>query len=212
MKNEMTKRQKEAIETRRRIVEAADKLMRQNDFAKVTVGDIAKEAGTATGTFYVYFKHKEDVVEELNKTNFLRLAETTNAMTDSGLLERLAFYSREFLAAIERCGVEVCRQWIRNNVAPTRANYLDEDITKYNYDFRAMRSILLKAIEDGLLKKYAPVDELALLVNSQLYGLMLVWCMSGEDVVGSKETDSYVDLFLKPTLQPYLRNNKLKAL
>ena len=67
MEQQMTKRQKSAQETRRRLLVAARKILEKKDFADVTVADIAKEAGVAVGSFYVYFKRKEDIVEVLGR-------------------------------------------------------------------------------------------------------------------------------------------------
>ena len=205
MENRMTNRQKAAQETRRRIVEAARRLMCVRDFAEVSIGDIAKEAGTAAGTFYVYFRHKEDVVEELRNHEFLHLAEKANGMSGTGIVERLSWYCREFLGGIEECGVELCRQWVRNNISPRRMHDAQEDITKYRYDIRAMKSILMQGVADGLLKTDTPVDDLAELINAELYGLVVVWCMSDAAVVGSREIDCYRILFLEQVLAPYLK-------
>jgi hypothetical protein len=86
-----------------------------------------------------------------------------------------------------------------------RMHHTKEEITKYAFDDRAVRSVLRTAVECGLLKADAPVDELALFINSQLYGLMTVWCMSDGAVVGSNETDRFCKLFLESVLKPYLK-------
>ena len=204
MKPEMTNRKKAALETRRRLIVAARKILSKRDFAEVSVADIAKEAGVAVGSFYVYFKRKEDIVEVLGDYDFYRLAEIVNGMTGTGILERLAYYCREFMKGIEEYGLEITRQWIRNNVAPQRMCHHDEDITKYAFDVRTVRSILKEAVAQGLLKVETPVEELAFFINSELYGLMLAWCMSDGTVVGSERTDAFVVHVLSKTLEPYI--------
>ena len=204
MKQEMTNRKKAALETRRRLIVAARKISCKRDFAEVSVADIAKEAGVAVGSFYVYFKRKEDIVEVLGDYDFYRLAEIVNGMTGTGILERLAYYCREFMKGIEEYGMEITRQWIRNNVAPQRMSHHDEDITKYAFDVRALQSILREGVTQGLLKTETPADELALFINSELYGLMLAWCVSDGTVVGSTRTDAFVAHVLSKTLEPYI--------
>ena len=204
MKQEMTNRKKAALETRRRLIVAARKIVCKRDFAEVSVADIAKEAGVAVGSFYVYFKRKEDIVEVLGDYDFYRLAEIVNGMTGTGILERQAYYCREFMKGIEEYGMEITRQWIRNNVAPQRMCHSDEDITKYAFDFRALHSIIGEAVKTGLLKMETPVDELALFINAELYGLMLAWCMSDGAVVGSEKTEARVRNGLARTFEPYI--------
>lgn len=58
-------------------------------------------------------------MEELNRTDFYRLAEIVNSMEDKDILERLRYYCRKFLGDIEETGIEICRQCVRNNISPT---------------------------------------------------------------------------------------------
>lgn len=196
-------RQIRAAETRKRIISAAKKLITENGFENVSIEDIAKEAEVSTGSFYTYFKKKEDIIEELNQANFYRLAEITNEMTDKEFDERLKYYCREFLAEIERVGIEICRQWIRNNIAPVRIVISDKETTKYEHDYLAMRSLIEEGVRRGELTGNVPVDELALFINTQLYGLMVAWCITDASVIGSEKTDILFDTILRPALMPY---------
>ena len=140
-------RQVRAAETRRKIVAAAKKLITEKGFESVAIEDIAKGAGVSTGSFYTYFKKKEDVIEELNQADFFVLAKTVNEIKDKNLNERLKYYFREFLAEIERVGIEICRQWIRNNINPIEMEIEGNMTTKYDHDYRAMKSILDEAVD-----------------------------------------------------------------
>ena len=204
MKQELTNRQKAAMETRKRLLIAARKLLYDKDFSEITVADIAKEAGVAVGSFYVYFKRKEDIVEVLEDYDFYHLAQIVNGMTEKGILDRLAYYCHEFMKGIEDYGLEITRQWIRNNVAPQRMCYSKEDDTKYTFDVRTLQSILQEGVTCGLLKPETPVDDLALFINAELYGLMLAWCMSNGAVVGSERTETLVRQGLAKIFEPYI--------
>ncbi len=196
-------RQARAAETRKRIVAAAKKLITENGFENVSIEDIAKDAEVSTGSFYTYFKKKEDVVEELNQLNFYRLAEITNEMKDKNLYDRLKSYCHEFLAEIERVGIEICRQWVRNNITPVEMEISGKKTTKYNHDYLAMKSILEEGVRRGELSTDTPVDELALYLNAQLYGLMVAWCMTDASVVGSGKTDALCETVMIPALAQY---------
>ena len=196
-------RQARAAETRKRIVAAAKKLITENGFENVSIEEIAKEAEVSTGSFYTYFKKKEDVIEELNQLSFYRLAEITNEMKDKGLDDRLKYYCRQFLAEIERVGIEICRQWIRNNITPFNMEISGKETTKYNHDYLAMKSLLEEGIRRGELAVDTPVDKMAFFINTQLYGLMVAWCMTDASVVGSDRTDAFCEIVMKPALMPY---------
>jgi len=60
----MTKRQKQAQETRRILFETAVTLFREKGFDCVTVEEITTRAGTAKGCFYTYFRTKSDIIIE----------------------------------------------------------------------------------------------------------------------------------------------------
>ena len=196
-------RQARAAETRKRIVAAAKKLITENGFENVSIEEIAKEAEVSTGSFYTYFKKKEDVIEELNQLSFYRLAEITNEMKDKGLDDRLKYYCRQFLAEIERVGIEICRQWIRNNITPVNMEISGKETTKYNHDYLAMKSLLEEGIRRGELTVDTPVDEMAFFINTQLYGLMVAWCMTDASVVGLDRTYEFCEIVMKPALMPY---------
>ena len=196
-------RQVRAAETRKRIISAAKKLITENGFENVSIEDIAKEADVSTGSFYTYFKKKEDVIEELNQADFYRLAEITNEMTDKDFDERLKYYCREFLAEIERVGIEICRQWIRSNIVPVKIVISDKETTKYEHDYIAIRSLIEEGVRRGELTVDVPADDLALFINTQLYGLMIAWCMTDASVIGSEKTDIFYETILRPALVPY---------
>ena len=196
-------RQIRAVETRKRIVAAAKKLIAENGFENVSIEDIAKEAEVSTGSFYTYFKRKEDIVEELNQQDFYRLAETVNEMAELELSDRLKYYCRGFLVEIERVGIEICRQWIRNNITPINMEISEKKTTKYVHDDLAMKSLLEEGIRRGELTADTPVAEMALFLNTQLYGLMVVWCMTDAVLIGSDKIDAFFELVVKQALMPY---------
>lgn len=59
-----TQRVKDKMESRReRIIKAAREIFTEDSFQSMSIKSIAKKAGIATGTFYLYFTNKESLVE-----------------------------------------------------------------------------------------------------------------------------------------------------
>lgn len=198
----LTKRQREALETRDRIIAASRKLISEKGFDNVSMDDIAAEAGVSKGSFYTYFKHKEDIVYELNRHDFFVLSDTVSGM-GSPLMDRMEYYCAQFMSGIERGGIQICRQWIRNNVSPAPIEAIG-NVTKYEYDRGAMARILGDAVGRGELREDTPVDVLAVQITSHLYGIMLTWCMSDAEVLGSRDSADYCKLFLRGALEPFM--------
>jgi len=57
----MSRTVKEPEERRKDILKAALRLFKEKGYEKTVVSDIVKSAGIAQGTFYIYYKSKEDV-------------------------------------------------------------------------------------------------------------------------------------------------------
>lgn len=61
----LTSRQIQAEETHNKIYNVAFNLMTKKGFNKITIEDISKKAGVSVGTFYHYFKSKDDILYEV---------------------------------------------------------------------------------------------------------------------------------------------------
>jgi AcrR family transcriptional regulator len=74
------------------LIEAAKKVFAQKGVVAATVSDITEAAGTAKGTFYLYFPSKEhliDAVAEQMTTEMVDAAEKALSVTGPGPIERL---------------------------------------------------------------------------------------------------------------------------
>jgi AcrR family transcriptional regulator len=76
--NTLSSRQRQALETRKRLLEAGRATFLQYGFQKATISQIIKKARTGYGTAYVYFKNKDELLiilmEEL-MDQFYKVAE-----------------------------------------------------------------------------------------------------------------------------------------
>jgi TetR/AcrR family transcriptional regulator, fatty acid metabolism regulator protein len=64
------------------ILEAAVKTFAQTGYHRTRVADIAREAGVADGTVYIYFKNKEDILISLFQDMMQRFVEDLNSELD----------------------------------------------------------------------------------------------------------------------------------
>ncbi len=88
---------------RDRIVDAAVEIFADKGFRAARVSDIARRAGVADGTIYLYFKNKEDLLlvifEEKMALLLALLQQRLAASTDP--IERIRLYARHHFQAIE---------------------------------------------------------------------------------------------------------------
>ena len=197
----MNKRQKSAVETKRKLISAGLELIKEKGFNAINVEDITKKAGVAKGTFYVYFKRKEDIVMEISRTTFGEIADELEQMENAELFDKLRHYFRRFMEQVEFCGIQICREWIRNVIDP---NNVPEtmDSKKWFYDYEMLESILKNAKE---FKEDTPIELLTHIIISELYGMMLCWCMSDGKFEPLDWTDRFCDVQLTAIFEPYLK-------
>ena len=199
----MNKRQSAAQETKRKLIATAMELLRERGFDAVNVEDITKKAGVAKGTFYTYFKRKEDIIFAISREPY---GEIAGELADAGgaeLTARLARYFRRFMECVESCGINVCRQWIRGVVDPNGVTD-GLDGQKWGYDFDMLRGALERAVERGELKRGAPVELLAHIVLSELYGMMTCWCMSDGAFEPLDWTEDFCRAQIDAVFAPYI--------
>ena len=127
------------------ILEAAEKLFAANGFEKTTVNDILDKVGIAKGTFYYYFKSKEDALDAIilqRIDNGLEHAKHIAANQKLGVKEKL-------LAVIMAQKPENSVQEEFNSVLhePTNALLHQKILIKY---VLCLSPILGNIIEDGV--------------------------------------------------------------
>ncbi|MCB9565999.1 MAG: TetR/AcrR family transcriptional regulator [Myxococcales bacterium] len=89
---------------RRRILEAASELFVAHGYRKASIGDIARRAGIAKGTFYLYFESKIDVLVATIAWEKLRSLAAFSSLFDESLppRERLRRWVSTALVVVAR--------------------------------------------------------------------------------------------------------------
>lgn len=193
----MTMRQEMALKTRENLIEAAKKVISIKGFKEASIQDITEEAGVAKGTFYTYFKTKEEIVEELLKTKFVKY---DDEFLNKTLKDKIEYFNKDLMRQIQSCGVEICRQWIVNNLKPV-------ELDKIGYDSECIRVILKSSLEKGKLKDSTPIEELVGFIINTIYGMMLNWCMTDKKYEPQKHLKTTTEYILN-VIKPYMKGEK----
>ena len=90
-------------ETRSALLRAARRIFAEKGVPGTRVSDIVGEAGVSHGTFYVYFKNKEDILYEVIRPILDEFYEAVGGSWDKGdLRESVEYAIRTFLEAFSR--------------------------------------------------------------------------------------------------------------
>ena len=95
---------------RERILSAAERIFARHGFFAAKVSDVAKEAGVADGTIYLYFKSKDDLLISLFESRMRQVNTALRAAIDGKPpREQLALFVRTYLqlVAAEPAAAEV---------------------------------------------------------------------------------------------------------
>lgn len=92
------------LEKKMKIIDTAFSLFRQYSVNETAIDDIVKAAGIARGTFYLYFKDKSDLLEQIilyKSTDYMKTvlqnAFSESEMTDMDFYEKVRFFLNCFI-------------------------------------------------------------------------------------------------------------------
>jgi len=179
-----------------RILEAAIRIFAENGFFQSTVAQIARQAGVADGTIYLYFKNKDDILLQFfnykTKQVFGRFREEVNqadnAIDKLGNLIRRhlqEFQADRYMAILYQSETHQRTRMVEDQIREMSDMYLDI-VTEIVEQGQAEGSIR-KDLYVGLVKRFilGAVDEV---INT--------WLHSGSKYDLVSMTDPLVSLFI----------------
>lgn len=171
----MGKRQEAALETRQKLIDAVKKLSEKKAYYEMSIDDITQTAGVAKGTFYTYFKRREDIISIIAYENFNEMLGIASG-ENLDILERLTLFLTNSISIIEHNTLQIAQQWYRCVTSPLDGDTMGMD--KLNYDRNFIETCLSSAVENGELSEYTPVLPLSYQILSAYYGAVALWCIS----------------------------------
>lgn len=199
----MTNRKLAALETKKRLLEAGQQIICEKGLSNTSIEEITMAAGVSKGTFYTYFKRKEDIVFELSYRMFGEILENAKNLKGS-FYAKLENYMINFSGYIEKSSVKLAQDWVRNVVNP---NLVDGkyDKGKLQFDLSSIFELIMFGIAQGQLKEDTPAEQLSHTLVDLLYGQMLCWSMSDGAYSLRERTQEFCDRYLEALFQEYTK-------
>ncbi len=181
---------------RRRILDAAVSVFAQNGFYNAKVSQIAKEAGVADGTIYLYFKNKEDILIQVfidAMDEILRRQEEALA-TITDPVDRLRTFIRVHFASVaeSRAMAEVITVELRQS-----AKFMRNTDMK---PFGRYLAMIARIVDDGVRLGAFAESSVPRLIARAVFGavdeLALEWAMSDRHQSLDEASSHVADLFL----------------
>jgi AcrR family transcriptional regulator len=157
MTNLVTRRAAPVVDPRDRILDAAERLLGRFGYRKMTVDDIAAEAGIGKGTVYLSFPSKEEVVLSTVDRIVERVCTAMEeaAARDASAPERLrAMLLARVLVRFE--AVAAYSASLHDLLASIRAALLARRMQHFEWEIGVLAGVIAGAQEDGELKAGPP--------------------------------------------------------
>ena len=167
------RRQAQARQTERNILQAALTLMRERGFDKVSIRDICKQAGITTGAFYHHFPSKESL---LNKgfaplDDYMEAALRGHEADEPA--ERLGHILSAYARFMEEEGGELTgRYYVRRITDPTT-----QSMDSSRYTLRAMVECFRQAQREGILASGRSPEWVADFCYRHFRGAVIDWVL-----------------------------------
>lgn len=169
---------------RERILSAAERIFARHGFFAAKVSDVAKEAGVADGTIYLYFKSKDDLLISLFERRMQQVNATLRTATESETSPRAqlrAFVTAYLqLVADEPSAAEVLTIELRQS-----SKFMKEYENPEFADFLRMLGGIIAAGQDkGELDTAIPAHVAARMIFGMLDELALAWVLTKQQPIG----------------------------
>jgi TetR/AcrR family transcriptional regulator, fatty acid metabolism regulator protein len=172
-----------AGDKRERILAAAERVFARHGFFAAKVTDVAKDAGVADGTIYLYFKSKDDLLISLFEHRMTQVNATLRAaIADQPPLDQLRAFIRAYLRLVadEPAAAEVLTIELRQS-----SKFMKEYDNPAFQDFLRMLGGIVAAAQDkGQLDSAVPPHVAARMIFGVLDELALAWVLSRTTLPG----------------------------
>ncbi|GEO57162.1 TetR/AcrR family transcriptional regulator [Companilactobacillus bobalius] len=193
----MGKREDNAIAIKNRLLETTDNLIQKYGYQNVSVADITKASGIAKGTFYNYYKKKNDIINDLGKKHFSEINQKIDTLAhDHSAVESIGYYLKQYVNIITRVGVIRVKTWIQFIIIP------NDDKTKLDYDLLSLVKLIQGLVNNNKLSPNTPVKHLADFILTYVNGVIFSWTVN-EQKDPDKIIHDFCELELVSLLKPY---------
>jgi TetR/AcrR family fatty acid metabolism transcriptional regulator len=181
----MTVHSAQAGDKRERILAAAERIFARHGFFAAKVSDVAKEAGVADGTIYLYFKNKDDLLISLfeNRMQQVNAALRAAIAKSRGPIEQLRTFIKTYLQLVhdEPAAAEVLTIELRQS-----SKFMKEYENPEFADFLRMLGSLVAAAQDaGEIDGDIPSHVAARMIFGMVDELALAWVLTKQPLGGN---------------------------
>ncbi|WP_062305374.1 TetR/AcrR family transcriptional regulator [Alicyclobacillus sendaiensis] len=179
------------------ILQAALKVFAEHGFFNSQVSKIAREAGVADGTIYLYFKNKEDILISLFREKLGSLVRKFHEhvheddRADEAIRKICELHFTELekdvhLAKVTQLELRQSSRELHSEISKALKPYI-----------QLIEDVLVRGIEQGIFRRDLDVKLTRLLIFGAMDEVVSSWLISGRRYSLSAQVDKTVDFFLR---------------
>jgi AcrR family transcriptional regulator len=195
----------QAIATKQKILDAAEKLIGERGYDDVSVDDIVDACAVAKGTFYHYFKTKDELIVYINHTPYEELECEAASVQDCPLAERLTHLITSWFTMLDKYNLHFARQAIRHYANPASLGEPGGTITQMDLGMNIIRSCFENGVKRGELLPGTPIETLTREIMFSMQGSTLYQCKYADTFDVMEWASTFTDLVLGCLLEPYMK-------
>ena len=188
----MTKVKQKQSRRRIELLEAAIPLISQRPFEEISVAEICRALGISVGSFYHYFKKKDDLLVGLLWIIDEDLAENTFPLLKrENEIENLKLFAHGWAVHVEGHGIE--RSRLISSINPDSAELSEKDRPA----IRMLRALIAAGQSRGQITADFDADTLTGLFLTTLRGITLDWSRRAGSYALTERMDRDIGILLR---------------
>jgi len=172
--SKLTNRQKQAIDTRLKIIEKATELFRDFGYDSVKVKDICEKANISVGAFYHHFHSKDSIVNDGYKEIDILLEEKIESCEFESKLEGICFILGESSEILQNLGCAFVTQAYKYILTTEYKYTLSED----RYIYKILKEFVEEAINNKEITSVLSTKEITDMILRLARGVIFDWCLN----------------------------------
>ena len=181
--------------TKQQLYRCALELFREKGYDRVSVDEIVRKAGTAKGTFYIYFSSKADIITEMLRQYDDYYDQVAAGLDPGWSVERRL---RQMIQASCRFTQEVIGLDLIRVLYIKEVSGAGREVRELNEE-RALFRILVTLLEEGqrtgVCRRDLPAQELAMLILRGIRAAFFEWCCQSGALDLTGETLRFWEVF-----------------
>lgn len=204
----------EALETKNRLLDAAEDVFHRNGFAQTTLADVAEAAGLTRGAVYWHFKNKSDLFNAMCERVRLPMEEMATACENTGLNDPLSHLRRKCIFFLqESVRNPHCRKVF--DILFHKCEFVDANdpvFIRQQEAFRGGGERLERLLTEAIAKEQLPADldprMASIWFQSSIEGILNNWLFAPDRFDLAKEAERLIDVSIDALrLAPSLRKS-----